>query len=58
MTKTAQDVVQHELETAMAQFAAPTREAQRIAIMNLIAAGMTLGRAQSFTPVSKLPLAI
>ena len=40
--KTAADTVHRESAAAMAQFAAPIRESKRVAIMNLVAAGMTV----------------
>ena len=40
--KTAADTVRRESAAAMAQFAAPIRESKRVAIMNLVAAGMTV----------------
>lgn len=38
----AVEAVQRELERILGQFVAPIREAKRVAIMNMIAAGMTV----------------
>ena len=40
--KTAADTVRRESAAAMAQLGAPIRESKRVAIMNLVAAGMTV----------------
>ena len=40
--KTAADTVRRESAAAMTLFAAPIRESKRVAIMNLVAAGMTV----------------
>lgn len=40
--KSAAELIRREIKAASAQFAAPIREAKRVALMNLIAAGMTI----------------
>jgi fatty acid desaturase len=40
--KAAAETVRRELETASAQLAAPIRESKRVAVMNMVAAGMAV----------------
>lgn len=40
--KSAAELIRREIKAASAQFAAPIREAKRVALMNLVAAGMTI----------------
>lgn len=40
--KSAAELIRREIKAASAQFAAPIRAAKRVALMNLIAAGMTI----------------
>lgn len=40
--KSAAELIRREIKAASEQFAAPIREAKRVALMNLIAAGMTI----------------
>lgn len=40
--KSAAELIRREIKAVSAQFAAPIREAKRVALMNLIAAGMTI----------------
>ena len=40
--KAAAEAVRRELEGAAVQFAAPVREARRVAYMNIVAAGMAV----------------
>lgn len=40
--KAAAETVRRELEAATAQFAAPIRESKRVALMNMVAAGMAV----------------
>lgn len=41
-TKVMTEAVRREMDAAVTQLAEPTRESRRVAIMNLVAAGMTL----------------
>lgn len=43
--KVAAEAVRHEIETVTAKLTAPIREARRVAIMNMIAAGMAVAAA-------------